>query len=93
MKFRKKPTIISAIQYTGINAAELDEFTGGNFVKLDDADRAVCDDPAATAQVFDGLNSTWVLVFDGDWIIRDAEGRYFPCHPEVFAAEYEAVPG
>lgn len=30
-------------------------------------------------------------VQDGDWIITNAHGRQYPCHPAVFAHDFEAL--
>jgi hypothetical protein len=91
MKFRKKPVEVDAVQWTGTNAFEIDDFTGSLFDVLTPRDRADCDDAEATARVFDILHSTWVLVRDGDWIIRGLQGEFYPCRSEVFEATYEAV--
>lgn len=32
-----------------------------------------------------------VTVEPGDWIIRDALGEFYPCKPDIFAANFEAV--
>ncbi|GIM88839.1 hypothetical protein [Paractinoplanes toevensis] len=89
--FRKKPVKVAAVQWTGSNAAELAEFTNGQFQVLDEADRANCDDPEATAQVFDVLHSTWVLVYDGDWIPRGVRGEHYPVRESVFHETYETA--
>ncbi len=57
----------------------------------DPEDRDASDDPEATASVFDELHFTWVLVYDGDWIIRGIKGEFYPCRPDVFAATYDEV--
>jgi hypothetical protein len=90
-RFRKKPVEVDSVQWTGDNHAELDVFTGGNFAVLTEEDRANCADPEATAQVFDVLHSTWVLVRDGDWIVRGIQGEFYPCRSDVFTATYEEV--
>lgn len=90
---RKKPVEIQAMQWTGDNEADLADFTGSRFAALDSADRANCDDPEATGQVFDELHSTWVLTYTGDWIIRGVKGEFYPCRDEVFQETYEQVPG
>jgi hypothetical protein len=91
MRFRSKPVEIEAIQFTGDNEAEVIDFTDGHFHVLADDDRENCDDPEATAEVFDDLHSTWVLVYTGNWIIRGTKREYYPCNEEVFAQKYEEV--
>lgn len=89
--FRKIPVEIEAVRWTGSNESELESFTSSNFVVNDSEDRAQSGDPEATASVFDRLHSTWVLVYDGDWIIRGVQGEFYPCRPDVFAATYVEV--
>ena len=91
MRFRSKPTEIEAVQFTGANGMELVEFTENNFRVFNVEDRENCDDPEATAAVFDVLHSTWVLVYTGNWIIKGTKGEFYPCNEEVFAEKYEAV--
>jgi hypothetical protein len=96
--WRKKPVTVSAVRWTGVNEDELTEFAraeslGSHFYVLDDEDRANCADPAATAQVYDKLHSTWVLVYDGQWIVKGVKGEFYPCAPDVFAETYEAAAG
>ena len=31
------------------------------------------------------------IAADGDWIVRNAAGEFFPCKPETFAKVYEAA--
>lgn len=40
----------------------------------------------------------WTLEGDmvanpGDWIIRGAQGEFYPCKPDIFSATYEEVSG
>ncbi|OKI47219.1 hypothetical protein [Micromonospora sp. CB01531] len=91
--FRKKPVEIQAMQWTGENSGDLYRFAAGHFAVMDEQDRANSDDPEATAQIFDVLHSTWVLVYTGDWIIRGVKGEMYPCRPDVFEATYEPVAG
>jgi hypothetical protein len=90
-KFRKRPIEIEAVRWTGDNAVQLNIFAGSQFDVLDERDRANSDDPEATAQIFDVLHSTWVLVQTGDWIIRGVQGEFYPCRTDVFEATYEPV--
>lgn len=88
-RFRKKPIEVEAVQWNGNNYHFIREWTGNKFDALADDDRENCDDPEATAQVFDSLHSTWVLVYDRDWIIRGVKGEFYPCRDEVFQETYE----
>lgn len=89
---RKKPVEVTAVQFTGANGDEVAAFTGSDkFEVLDEQARRDCHDPDATAAVFDELHSTWVLVFDGQWIIRGIAGEFYPCAADVFAETYEQV--
>ena len=77
-KFRKKPIVIEAIQYTGHNAMEIlawskwpeisEEFTGG----LD-------------IPTLEGTMRADV----GDWVIRGVKGEFYPCKPDIFATTYD----
>ena len=80
--FRKKPITIAAVQWTGDNADELVEFTGGRF-------RALSPGGAITAEVFDDLHATWVGVMTDQWVIRGVKGEFYPCDPDVLAETYD----
>lgn len=92
-RFRKLPIEVDAIQWTGDNEAEVQAFTDGAsyFNALDAEDRANCDDPDATATVYDRLHSTWVLVFTGQHIVRGVKGELYPIAEDVLAETYEPV--
>lgn len=89
-KFRKKPVVVEAVQFDGLNEAEVQAFAGSdNFYMVDVEDRY--DDPECVGTVYDKLHSTWVGVKDGQWIIRGVQGEFYPCDQEVFASTYEPV--
>ena len=90
-KFRNKPVLVDAMRWNGENADDLESFAGRYFDVLDDPSRLYSDDPEATAQIFDVLHSTWVLVQTGDWIIRGVQGEFYPCRTDIFEATYEPV--
>lgn len=89
MKFRKKPIVIEAIQFTGENFEEIEEFTGGNFLPVDPFDRA--EDSDIIAEVWDHLHSTWVGVKAGQWIIKGVKGEFYPHDEDLFLESYEEV--
>ena len=90
-RHRKRPVVIEAMQWDGNNSEELTAFAGPDFAVIDEDDRPNTDDPDATAQVYDKLHSTWVLVFTGDWIIRGVAGEFYPCRDDVFRQTYEVA--
>ncbi len=81
-KYRKKPIVIEAFQWTGkpqtypdwIKEARLTQNEGG----------AVC----MEIKTLEGT----MLARPGDWIIKGVKGELYPCKPDIFAATYEAVP-
>ena len=91
-RWRKKPVVVEAVRWTGDNVDAVYELAGcTHFDLLDEQQRRDCDDPDATAAVFDKLHSTWVLVLDGQWIIKGVKGEFYPCADDVFRETYEAA--
>lgn len=90
-RFRKVPTEVNAIQFTGHNVTDVTNFVGGvnQFYVIDPQDRIA--DPDIVACVFDKLHSTFVGVKIGDWIIEGIKGEFYPCDHEVFEKTYEPV--
>lgn len=78
-KFRKKPVIIDAVQFTGSNHQEVSDFIGSNGKANTNSGTAV------TITTLEGV----MVASPGDWIIRGVKGEYYPCKPDIFAATYE----
>mgnify|MGYP006921451942 CR=1 FL=1 len=78
-KFRKKPTIVEAIQWKGNNLDEVIAFLGtktyGEF-----AGSVLVETPKAI-----------LTVAVGNWIIKGADGEFHPCSPSDFEMTYEAI--
>jgi hypothetical protein len=98
-KFRKKPVVVDAKQFTGDNHTDLcDWLAGAPHEHLDDGGYEF--DPH-TGRSGDGgePDGTGVLVIrtlEGDttakpgwWVIRGIRGEHYPCDPDIFAATYE----
>lgn len=87
MKFRKKPVVVEALQYTGDNAAEVRQFVG--------ADRCTTMPvPGDDAGMFPPMLIIATLEGDhraiaGDWIIRGVRGEFYPCKPDIFTETYD----
>ena len=88
-RWRKRPVVVSAIQWTGANADELRRFAGympGS--EMDMRFAAIRFDLDGGGDVFDKLHS-WVPFKRTDWIIRGVQNEFYPCDSDVFAATYE----
>ena len=90
-RFRTKPFEIQAVRWTGDNEGEMQRFAGANFLTIPEDERQYTDDPEATAEVFDKIHSTWILVQTGQWIIRGMKKEFYPCDNEVFESKYEQL--
>ena len=90
MKYRKKPVVIEAVQWTGINLEEIKAFVGKD-LQYDIIDTAW--------EVGKGaphiLMKIHTLEGDhectkGDFIIKGVKGEFYPCKPDIFEKTYEA---
>lgn len=89
MKFRKKPIVIEAVQWTGKN---IDEITA--FIPLDDRLMLMpvnTPDSIKEAQLNVRTKEGLLHASPGDFIIRGVQGEFYPCKPDIFAATYDAV--
>lgn len=94
MKYRKKPVVIDAVQWTG-REEDLDAV-----FELIDFDSLPSDGvhvqpgvgfvPAAGTLEIPTLEGV-MTAQPGDWIIRGVAGEVYPCKPDIFEATYEAV--
>ena len=80
-KFRKKPVVIEAVQWTGKNLDEVNRFIG------DGQDDELRPGVPILIETSEGDMTAQV----GDWIIRGIKGELYPCKPDIFAATYEPV--
>lgn len=84
-KFRKKPVVIEAIQWTGENVAEVAEFLGLSVrpFRIDTVNGTV---------EISTLEGTMTASKD-DYIIKGVQGEFYPCKPDIFEQTYETVSG
>jgi hypothetical protein len=86
-KFRKRPIVVEAVQWTGHNVAEVTEFAGTYFRTVEYR----ADDPQRTAEVFDVLHASWMGLRNGQWVIKGIKGEFYPHDEDTFAEVYEPV--
>lgn len=101
-KYRKKPVVIDAIQWTGENNQKIFEF-------LSDLPKGklMIDERGKTKQgnefyfthgTFHGTRCLVIETLEGnmeaslnDYIIKGIKGEFYPCKPDIFEASYEKV--
>lgn len=81
MKFRKKPVVIDAIQWTGDNLREIKEFMGVDSVPYD------AKKDSFLIKTLEGNHEA----SKGDWVIKGVKGEFYPCKPDIFEMTYEKV--
>lgn len=87
MKYRKKPVVVEAMQFTVDNHAEVCNWLSANdgwcfWVRGD-----VTGGERIDIQTLEGV----MAARPGDWIIKGVQGEFYPCKPDIFAATYEVV--
>lgn len=82
-KFRKKPVIIEAIQFTGENFDEIksfcpeaEQFYSPNFCPV-----------TIGIKTLEGE----MKAGEGDYIIKGVHNEFYPCKPDIFEKTYEPV--
>ncbi len=81
MKFRKKPVVVEAVQWTGENIEEI--------TKLGDYRRVRPGNEKGNL-IIETLEGNHVAK-KFDWIIKGIQGEVYPCKPEIFEQTYEEV--
>jgi hypothetical protein len=81
-RFRKKPVVIDAVQFTGENHAEIVEFSTASISHSEQ-------DGGLTIETLEGT----LTVSPGDWVVRGVKGEHYPCKPDIFEQTYEAMDG
>jgi len=89
MKYRKKPVVIEAIQWTGENTDEIIQWTEGQATYEGMSSGDCC-------LVVETLESnkevgTRHAASKNDFIIKGVKGEFYPCKPDIFEATYDKV--
>ena len=90
-RFRKKPTVIEAIQWRGTNLKEVIDFTGLHRSVHNWTWEEYKDTVARGGLKVFTLNGP-VAVEVGEWIIKGIKGEFYPCKQDIFEATYEREP-
>ena len=89
-KYRKKPVVVEAIQWTGDNLKEVIEFTGlhpsarkWTWEEFEE----VVKKKGLKIFTLEGVEKPRI----GDYIIKGVEGEVYPCKASIFEKTYEVV--
>lgn len=85
-KFRTKPVIKEAIQWTGKNWDELSQWVWDRCDKQPGS-HASLESGRLFIRTLEGVMHASV----GDFIIKGLKGEFYPCKPDIFANTYERV--
>lgn len=79
MKYRKKPVVIEAVQWTGCNLAEIENFMCMILYPIEESSLLI--------YTLEGTMTASI----GDFIIKGISGEFYPCKPDIFENTYEKV--
>ena len=80
MKYRKKPIIIEAIQWTGRNIEEMFNFAHDKISYSEKYETFFID-------TLEGSMKANI----GDFIIKGINNEFYPCKPDIFNKTYELI--
>lgn len=78
LKYRKLPVEIEAVQWTGSNHQEIEDFVKRAITIVE---------PDLYIETLEGT----MMASQGDWIIKGVKGEFYPCKPDIFEETYELV--
>lgn len=81
--FRKKPVVVEAMQYPGL-ADDMDaSWAVVDWIKANGGETA------RRGDLYIKTLHGEARVEPGDWVIRGAQGDFWPCKPDIFEDSYE----
>lgn len=90
MKFKKKPVVIEAFQFTRQSfwpIVQLIDNNSGRMIEWD-YDPNIDDDTFIVIKTLEGD----MKVSLGDWVIQGMKGEFYPCKDDIFRMTYEVYP-
>jgi hypothetical protein len=88
-QYRKKPVVIKAMLYEGVESIpEAEKFVGKSFkIGSSSYDGKKYTHAVVSIETLEGD----MYISKGDYIIKGVQGEFYPCKPDIFKATYEAV--
>lgn len=82
-KYRKKPVVIDAMQFTEEGKDRVFNFiTCNSYPEMDQIGNYII-----KIETLEGVMTANL----GDWIIKGVNGEFYPCKPDIFEKTYEEV--
>ncbi|WP_351122593.1 DUF2829 domain-containing protein [Shewanella sp. T24-MNA-CIBAN-0130] len=89
-KFKKKPVIVEAVQFTGDKEPVIELMrlmNEGQEFSFNVESLTSCNANDVMILTLEGVMTANI----GDWIIKGVNGEFYPCKPDIFEKTYEAV--
>lgn len=89
-RFRKKPVVVSAMQFISPPSLALKQWLGDSMGVTRVNPNGVTELEIRTLE--DGHDGRAIHVAsEGDWIIKEVDGEFYPCKPDIFDITYESA--
>lgn len=85
-KYKKKPVVVEAIQFTRQSYDEVRRFTDNEACRLV-VPRCIGGKAVCYIETLEGV----MVATEGDYIIKGVRGEFYPCKPDIFKATYDSV--
>jgi len=85
MKYRKKPVVVEAVQFTYDTEDEILCWLSDN--KVNHCSSFIDNEAVIAIETLEGVMTASI----GDYIIKGIQGEFYPCKPDIFVKTYEGV--
>ena len=82
MKYRKKPIVIEAVQWTGDNADEILDWGSGHVAQ---------ENIPVLGRMMIATREGSIFANIGDYLIKGIAGEFYPCGKDIFEQTYDLV--
>lgn len=95
-KFRKKPVVIDAIMFNGLNRNEIESFVGRVLpMELESETAYIAGKGAPIFSLSIETKEGIMKAFSGDYVIKEpfhtGDRDFYPCKPDIFEKTYKPV--
>jgi len=88
MRFRSRTVYVDAVQFTRSNWSESVWLSNGEIAHLDASGNISAYGNKLGIKIPTSKPGVYVLAGEGDWIVKDAEGKIYPVSSENFEKQF-----